>query len=61
MTWADSQGAADILGRLQDLQSHFGSHWQPAALLEKLASSGQRFADMRVADMRVSDVQEGRV
>ena len=61
MAWADSQGAADILSRLQNLQSHFGKHWQPAALIEKLAASGQSFADVRVSDMRVSDVQEGRV
>ncbi len=51
MAWADSQGMADMLGRLQNLQSHFGKHWQPAALIEKLAASGQCFAD----------VQEGRV
>ena len=39
-----------------DLQAAFGEHWLPARLIEKLASSGQRFADVRV-----SDVQEGRV
>lgn len=56
MSWADSQGVADILARLQHLQTHFGQHWQPAALIAKLAASGKRFADVRV-----SDVQEGRV
>ncbi len=70
MAWADEQGAADILARLQALQARCGEHWQPARLIESLAASGQRFADvrvadmrvadMRVSDMRVSDVREGR-
>lgn len=51
MSWADRQGVADILARLQHLQTHFGQHWQSAALITKLAASGKRFAD----------VQEGRV
>jgi len=56
MSWADSQGVAAIHDRLKALQAAFGEHWLPARLIEKLASSGQRFADVRV-----SDVQEGRV
>ncbi|MEX6502944.1 3-hydroxyacyl-CoA dehydrogenase [Pseudomonas zhanjiangensis] len=55
MAWADDQGAADILARLQALQARFGEHWRPAALIESLAASGKRFADVRV-----SDVREGR-
>ncbi len=47
MTWADSQGVDDILARLHALQSHFGNHWQPAALIEKLATSGKRFSDVK--------------
>lgn len=47
MSWADSQGAAEILARLQGLQQHFGNHWQPAALIEKLAHSGKRFANVK--------------
>lgn len=56
MNWADGQGVAAMHDRLKALQAAFGEHWLPARLIEKLASSGQRFADMRV-----SDVQEGRV
>ena len=56
MNWADGQGVAAIHDRLKALQAAFGEHWLPARLIEKLASSGQRFADVRV-----SDVQEGRV
>ena len=56
MNWADCQGVAAIHDRLKALQAAFGEHWLPARLIEKLASSGQRFADVRV-----SDVQEGRV
>ncbi|UVE17592.1 3-hydroxyacyl-CoA dehydrogenase [Pseudomonas sp. LS44] len=51
MAWADGQGLGEILARLQRLQELFGAHWQPAALIKQLASSGKRFADM----------QEGRV
>jgi 3-hydroxyacyl-CoA dehydrogenase len=56
MSWADSQGVAAIYDRLKALQAAFGEHWLPARLIEKLASNGQRFADVRV-----SDVKEGRV
>ncbi|PJE38909.1 MAG: 3-hydroxyacyl-CoA dehydrogenase [Pseudomonas sp.] len=56
MNWADGQGVAAIHDRLKALQAAFGEHWLPARLIEKLASSGQRFADVRV-----SDVQEGQV
>jgi 3-hydroxyacyl-CoA dehydrogenase len=51
LAWADQQGLADILARLEALQAQFGEHWMPARLIETLAASGQRFAD----------VQEGRV
>jgi 3-hydroxyacyl-CoA dehydrogenase len=51
LAWADQQGLADILARLKALQAQFGEHWMPARLIETLAASGQRFAD----------VQEGRV
>ncbi|PTQ71146.1 3-hydroxyacyl-CoA dehydrogenase [Pseudomonas sp. GV071] len=47
MSWADSQGVDDILARLQTLQSHFGNHWQPAKLIEQLATSGKRFSDVK--------------
>ena len=61
MNWADAQGAAALYQRLKDLQARFGEHWQPARLIETLATNGKRFADMRVADVRVTDVKEGSV
>ncbi|OHC27395.1 MAG: 3-hydroxyacyl-CoA dehydrogenase, partial [Pseudomonadales bacterium RIFCSPLOWO2_02_FULL_63_210] len=47
MAWADAQGLADILARLEALQARFGDHWQPARLLETLAASGQPFASVQ--------------
>jgi 3-hydroxyacyl-CoA dehydrogenase len=51
MAWADGEGVAAIRQRLLQLSERFGGHWQPAALIERLASAGKQF----------SDVQEGRV
>ena len=51
MAWADGDGVAAIRQRLLQLSERFGGHWQPAALIERLASAGKQF----------SDVQEGRV
>lgn len=50
MAWAEAQGVAQIRERLLHLTERFGAHWQPAALIDTLASNGKRF----------SDVQEGR-
>jgi 3-hydroxyacyl-CoA dehydrogenase len=47
MAWADAQGLADILARLEALQARFGEHWQPARLIETLAASGQPFASVQ--------------
>lgn len=47
MAWADGEGVATILDRLRTLQSQFGEHWQPAALIERLVASGKRFADVK--------------
>ena len=47
MAWADEQGLADILARLEALQARFGDHWQPARLIETLAASGQPFASVK--------------
>nr|WP_298164797.1 3-hydroxyacyl-CoA dehydrogenase [uncultured Pseudomonas sp.] len=47
MAWADSQGVAAIEQRLKALQPLFGDHWQPAKLIEHLAASHNRFADVR--------------
>lgn len=51
MAWADGEGPESIRQRLLQLAERFGAHWQPAALIERLASDNKRF----------SDVQEGRV
>jgi 3-hydroxyacyl-CoA dehydrogenase len=50
MVWADGEGVGAIRQRLLQLAERFGSHWQPAALIERLATENKRF----------SDVQEGR-
>ncbi|MOA67190.1 hypothetical protein D3C78_1942590 [compost metagenome] len=47
MAWADGQGLTDIRARLEALAERFGQHWQPAALIRRLADSGQRFADFQ--------------
>ncbi|WP_212629197.1 3-hydroxyacyl-CoA dehydrogenase [Pseudomonas sp. KB-10] len=51
MVWADGEGVAAIHRRLLQLTERFGAHWQPAALIERLAAENKQF----------SDVQEGRV
>lgn len=51
MSWADDEGVAVIHQRLLQLTERFGAHWQPAALIERLARDNKRFVD----------VQEGRV
>ncbi|WP_296277389.1 3-hydroxyacyl-CoA dehydrogenase [Pseudomonas sp. UBA7530] len=51
MAWADGEGGGAIRQRLLQLSERFGAHWQPAALIERLAEQGKNFAD----------VQEGRV
>jgi 3-hydroxyacyl-CoA dehydrogenase len=56
MAWADGEGVAAIRQRLLPLAERFGAHWQPAALIERLAAEGKSFAEMRA-----SDVEEGRV
>ena len=47
MAWADSQGVEAIEQRLKALQPILGDHWQPAKLIEHLAASHKRFADVR--------------
>ncbi|MGE8321983.1 MAG: 3-hydroxyacyl-CoA dehydrogenase NAD-binding domain-containing protein [Pseudomonas sp.] len=48
MRWAESQGAAFILARLEYLQGVLGEHWRPAELWYPLLASGKRF-DQREA------------
>ncbi|MCG8909679.1 3-hydroxyacyl-CoA dehydrogenase [Pseudomonas sp. DP-17] len=47
MAWADSQGLQSVLARLRDLAGEHGAHWQPAALIERLAAANGRFADVK--------------
>lgn len=47
MAWADAQGLQSVLARLRDLSGEHGAHWQPAALIERLAAAGGRFADVK--------------
>ncbi|WP_236208402.1 3-hydroxyacyl-CoA dehydrogenase [Pseudomonas tohonis] len=45
MSWADGQGLEVIRERLEYLAGCHGLHWQPAALIQRLAAEGRRFAD----------------
>lgn len=47
MTWADNQGLPAIRTRLEALAERFGAHWQPAALIRRLADSDRRFTDFQ--------------
>lgn len=47
MAWADAQGLQSVLARLRDLAGERGAHWQPAALIERLAAANGRFADVK--------------
>lgn len=47
MSWADTQGVADIKARLEHLQAIHGEHWQPARLIAQLAEQQKRFADVQ--------------
>ncbi|WP_342243379.1 3-hydroxyacyl-CoA dehydrogenase [Pseudomonas sp. OTU5201] len=47
MAWADNQGLPAIRGRLDALAERFGTHWQPANLICRLAESDGRFADFQ--------------
>ena len=47
MAWADAQGLQSVLARLRDLSGEHGAHWQPAALIERLAAANGHFADVK--------------
>ncbi len=49
MRWADDQGAAFILARLEYLQSVLGEHWRPAGLLYSMVAKGKRFDQLAEA------------
>lgn len=46
MFYADSIGLKKVYDKIVELHKQHGHYWKPAALLEKLATSGQRFADL---------------
>ncbi|CAM3771432.1 Peroxisomal bifunctional enzyme [Pseudomonas reidholzensis] len=41
MTWAQGQGAAQILASLERLRERFGEHWRPAPLIQRWAAEGE--------------------
>ena len=47
MTWADRQGLSAIRDRLNALTERHGPHWQPAELIDRLATHGSRFVDYK--------------
>ena len=47
MSWADSQGAANLQQRLNALQARFGEHWRPARLIDRLALAGTGFTQVQ--------------
>jgi 3-hydroxyacyl-CoA dehydrogenase len=46
MFWADSLGLAAVRDRMLEFQRRHGDAWKPAALLDRLASSGKGFKDL---------------
>lgn len=48
MSWADGQGLEALRERLEYLAGRHGLHWQPAALIQRLAAEGRGFADYRL-------------
>ena len=47
MHFADSVGLDKVVAKLKEFQATMGDAFKPAALLEKLAAEGKKFADMR--------------
>ncbi len=47
MHYADQIGLDKVLAKLKEFQATMGDAFKPAALLEKLAAEGKRFADLR--------------
>ncbi|NDD62784.1 MAG: 3-hydroxyacyl-CoA dehydrogenase, partial [Acidobacteria bacterium] len=44
MSYADTVGPGEILGRVREFHARFGDRWRPAPLLERLAAAGGSFA-----------------
>ena len=47
MHFADSVGLDKVVAKLREFQATMGDAFKPAALLEKLAADGKKFADLR--------------
>ncbi len=47
MWYGDFLGLPKVLEKLKAFETAYGAHWKPAALLEKLAADGKRFADVK--------------
>ena len=47
LAWADTLGVEEVLKRLNYLTETRGAHWQPSALIQRLATEGRRFADVK--------------
>lgn len=54
MWYADEVGVKNVYEAILRFQKIFGPHWQPAALLERLAASGESLASYRTTDGRVA-------
>jgi 3-hydroxyacyl-CoA dehydrogenase len=49
MFYADTVGVKNVYERIVELHKEHGHYWKPAPLLERLAKSGQQFADWKKA------------
>jgi len=47
MHWADSIGLDKVLAKLKEFEATMGDVWKPSLLLEKLASEGKGFKDLK--------------
>ncbi|SLN57866.1 3-hydroxyacyl-CoA dehydrogenase NAD-binding domain-containing protein [Oceanibacterium hippocampi] len=47
MFWADSIGLDKVVERMRSFRDQFGDQWEPAPLLERLASEGKGFKDYK--------------
>jgi 3-hydroxyacyl-CoA dehydrogenase len=47
MFYADQIGLDKVVARLKELEISAGPQWEPAPLLERLATEGKRFSDLR--------------
>jgi 3-hydroxyacyl-CoA dehydrogenase len=47
MWWGDHVGLPKVLEKMKEFQAQMGDAFKPAPLLEKLASEGKRFQDLR--------------